>query len=153
MCMVSIKYKCPHLDAPWVRVHACWIPAQHMWRLRRRNRPSSRRTGSPVSKHKWSWKGQKFGHYPDRIWSQERLCLRGLSAIYCYAMLCYSQAVGTTCCEDRPPNVEMYSKQTDSTVTYSIVIFIWWNMAHTFRTLADRPVEWCCCADTTHGDC
>jgi hypothetical protein len=49
--MVSIKYKCPHLDAAWVRLHSCEFTVQQMCHPLRKTNPSSRRKGYPISKH------------------------------------------------------------------------------------------------------
>jgi hypothetical protein len=61
--MVSIKYKCPYLDAACEQVQWCEMAVQQMWCLLRKTNSSSRRRPDPISKHInvlertkiWSW--------------------------------------------------------------------------------------------------
>jgi hypothetical protein len=46
--MTSIQYKCPYLDAAWVRVHSCEITVQQMWRLLRRQPPPLVEEETPI---------------------------------------------------------------------------------------------------------
>jgi hypothetical protein len=65
--MVSIKCKCPYVDATWVPVHSCEITVQQIWRLLRKTNPllSSKRRPH-FNTYKWSSNEHILGHGSQR---------------------------------------------------------------------------------------
>jgi hypothetical protein len=87
MSMVSMKNKCPYLDAVWVRVYQCWITVLQMWGLVRKTNPSFRWREGPIFKHiNGLGTKENLVMSPDGARNQEQLCWREPAAIYCYAL-------------------------------------------------------------------